>query len=63
MSGFVCGVLDSLAWVELLCMYCHDQEHSKYVNFSEDSGGSNSAITAATYNPFADLKDKMKNNK
>ena len=53
---------DGSNW-ELLCMYCHDQEHSKYVNFSEYGGGSGSAITAATYNPFADLKEKMKNNK
>jgi hypothetical protein len=51
---------DGSNW-ELLCMYCHDQEHSKYVNFSEGSVGSESSITAATHNPFADLKSKMKN--
>jgi hypothetical protein len=53
---------DGSNW-ELLCMYCHDQEHSKFVNFSEDTGGSNSDLKAATFNPFADLKEKMKNNK
>jgi len=53
---------DGSNW-ELLCMYCHDQEHSKYVNFSEDSGDSNSSIAAATFNPFAGLKDKMDKNK
>jgi len=50
---------DGSNW-ELLCMYCHDQEHSKYVSFSEDGASSGSALTAATYNPFADLKEKMK---
>ncbi len=53
---------DGSNW-ELLCMYCHDQEHSKYVNFSEHGGGSDTATEAATHNPFADLKEKMKNNK
>ncbi len=52
---------DGSNW-ELLCMYCHDQEHSKYVNFSE-GGDCSTALTAATFNPFADLKEKMKNNK
>jgi len=53
---------DGSNW-ELLCMYCHDQEYSKYVNFSENGVQASSTITAATYNPFADLKEKMKNNK
>ena len=53
---------DGSNW-ELLCMYCHDQEHSKYVNFSEENGGSTTSVAAATFNPFADLKEKMKNNK
>jgi len=52
---------DGSNW-ELLCMYCHDQEHSKYVNFSEGDSVSESSIAAATFNPFADLKNKMKNN-
>ncbi|MFT5719180.1 MAG: 5-methylcytosine-specific restriction endonuclease McrA [Oleiphilaceae bacterium] len=53
---------DGSNW-ELLCMYCHDHEHSKYVNFVEGDSGSNSDIKAATFNPFADLKEKMKNKK
>ena len=53
---------DGSNW-ELLCMYCHDQEHSKYVNVSEAGGESYSPIAAATYNPFAGLKEKMKNTK
>ena len=42
---------------ELLCVYCHDNEHSRYVDFT---GGHPStaedAPAAATGNPFADLK-------
>lgn len=55
---------DGSNW-ELLCLYCHDEEHSKYVNFSQgnDSGSTKKNISAATHNPFADLKEKMKNGK
>ena len=51
---------DGSNW-ELLCVYCHDNEHSRYV---DDTGGS--AMTAedrpaaATSNPFANLKDLLK---
>ena len=52
---------DGSNW-ELLCIYCHDEEHSKYVNFVQYGGGtsSDSATRPATHNPFADLKEKMK---
>ncbi len=52
---------DGSNW-ELLCLYCHDHEHSKYhehelygstVTPGEDSH------EAATFNPFADLKKMM----
>lgn len=49
---------DGSNW-ELLCLYCHDEEHAKYVNFVQYGSGSNSASAPATFNPFADLKAKM----
>lgn len=53
---------DGSNW-ELLCMYCHDNEHQRYVeaqrgNISGDGGKGRSA----TFNPFADL-DAMLNRK
>ena len=51
---------DGSNW-ELLCLYCHDEEHSKYVNFIQYGGGSDADVTPATHNPFADLKAKIKN--
>ena len=45
---------DGSNW-ELLCLYCHDNEHSRYIDHVEgDTGGAN--VAAATGNPFADLK-------
>lgn len=44
---------------ELLCLYCHDNEHQKYLldgTSAPDSGPN----TAATHQPFANLKDLLK---
>jgi len=49
---------DGSNW-ELLCIYCHDEEHSKYVNFIRYGGVSETEVAPATHNPFADLKQKM----
>lgn len=52
---------DGSNW-ELLCVYCHDNEHSRYI----DNVGRGSAtpggdqLQAATHNPFASLKDLLK---
>jgi len=47
---------DGSNW-ELLCVYCHDNEHSRYV---DHTGGNpldaEDRPVAATSNPFADLK-------
>lgn len=51
---------DGSNW-ELLCIYCHDQEHEKFVNFVQYGSGSDSSSAPATFNPFADLKEKMQN--
>ena len=53
---------DGSNW-ELLCLYCYDEEHSKYVNFSQYGGGADSVIAPATHSPFANLKEQMKNKK
>lgn len=52
---------DGSNW-ELLCIYCHDQEHEKFGNFIQYGSGTGSSSSPATFNPFADLKEKMKGN-
>ena len=54
---------DGSNW-ELLCVYCHDNEHQRQVEF-ETSGrsGGNDAVAAATSNPFANLKSLLERNK
>ena len=54
---------DGSNW-ELLCMYCHDNEHQRQLeaqqgNTSTGSGKSN----ISTHNPFADLKSMLEKNK
>lgn len=52
---------DGSNW-ELLCLYCHDNEHSRYIDHVEgDTGGT--AAAAATGNPFADLKAMLERGK
>ncbi len=49
---------DGSNW-ELLCLYCHDNEHQKYL--LEGTSASESGTDAPeTYRPFANLKDLMK---
>lgn len=50
---------DGSNW-ELLCLYCHDNEHAKYeqMRFGSLPTGKASG-SSATYNPFANLKDLM----
>ena len=50
---------DGSNW-ELLCVYCHDNEHQKQL----EAAAGNTAIgsktpSAATHSPFADLKARM----
>lgn len=51
---------DGSNW-ELLCLYCHDNEHSRYEDYVKGGQyGNGKAQTAeATFNPFADLKSLM----
>lgn len=52
---------DGSNW-ELLCVYCHDNEHSRLI----DGAGTRddaSKPTGASHNPFANLADLLKNKK
>ena len=51
---------DGSNW-ELLCVYCHDNEHSRHIdNTSTDPTKAEDARATATTNPFADLKALLK---
>jgi len=54
---------DGSNW-ELLCLYCHDNEHQRQLE-AEQGNRSISADTCetATYNPFADLKSLLDDDK
>jgi 5-methylcytosine-specific restriction endonuclease McrA len=54
---------DGSNW-ELLCVYCHDNEHQRYEEQSRfgGKGSSESKVQAGTFNPFANLKDMMGKN-
>lgn len=52
---------DGSNW-ELLCLYCHDNEHARFV---DGEGAADSALTrmesdAAVYKPFAELGELLK---
>ena len=53
---------DGSNW-ELLCIYCHENEHARVEDARAGGGGvTNSATekTPATYRPFADLGKKLR---
>lgn len=49
---------DGSNW-ELLCIYCHDEEHTKFENLVRYGSTTDKARAVATHNPFADLKARM----
>jgi 5-methylcytosine-specific restriction endonuclease McrA len=52
--------LDGSNW-ELLCLYCHDNEHQRQLEARQgNTSTAGSKRPAATFNPFADLKDRLK---
>jgi HNH endonuclease len=54
---------DGSNW-ELLCLYCHDNEHQKYEEAMRLGGKTSvSSTTTTTYNPFANLKSIMDSKK
>ena len=52
---------DGSNW-ELLCIYCHDEEHNKFERHVRYGNTKGSEVDPATYNPFAGLKAKMEGN-
>jgi hypothetical protein len=51
---------DGSNW-ELLCLYCHDNEHQRQLEAAQGSGGGLSGPErAATHSPFADLKERLR---
>lgn len=55
---------DGSNW-ELLCLYCHDNEHSRYEETRFGNNAQNNKISTATvtHNPFANLKNLLSNAK
>ena len=53
---------DGSNW-ELLCIYCHDNEHQRQLEALQNNTSADRSVagksTAATYNPFADLKSML----
>jgi 5-methylcytosine-specific restriction endonuclease McrA len=48
---------DGSNW-ELLCIYCHDNEHSRYIDQIQTAGSADTDKKSnATFKPFAGLKD------
>lgn len=50
---------DGSNW-ELLCLYCHDNEHQRLLEGAHGSARSEGAQSGATHNPFAALGDLLK---
>src|SRR5471030_2641673 len=50
---------DGSNW-ELLCLYCHDNEHSRYLEADRGLSLKSAEVAPATHNPFASLAGLMK---
>lgn len=53
---------DGSNW-ELLCIYCHDNEHSRYIDSQYGGSTREEKVEAATHNPFANLAAMLKDKK
>ena len=49
---------DGSNW-ELLCIYCHDNEHQREVEARTGNTGLGNRVARATHAPFADLKKRL----
>lgn len=50
---------DGSNW-ELLCLYCHDNEHQRQIEIMQGGVGPEKSSAGATHKPFADLKNLLK---
>ena len=48
---------------ELLCVYCHDNEHSRYIDSEYAETTADTQKSTTTHNPFADLAAMLKEKK
>lgn len=53
-----CNPPDGSNW-ELLCLYCHDNEHARYLDRSGKPAQPGADAAPATGNPFSDLKSLL----
>ncbi len=53
---------DGSNW-ELLCVYCHDNEHSRHTDAQYGDAASDRQESASTHNPFADLASMLNKKK
>jgi hypothetical protein len=53
---------DGSNW-ELLCIYCHDNEHSRYKDSAFGDASASKQTTTTTHNPFANLAAMLKEKK
>lgn len=53
---------DGSNW-ELLCLYCHDNEHARFLDAEYGDAGSDAPKEKSTHNPFADLAAMLKDEK
>jgi 5-methylcytosine-specific restriction endonuclease McrA len=51
--------VDGSNW-ELLCIYCHDNEHSRYIDSEYGSAVTDKSDNDTKFNPFAGLADLLK---
>ncbi|HEC20028.1 MAG TPA: HNH nuclease family protein [Gammaproteobacteria bacterium] len=49
---------DGSNW-ELLCLYCHDNEHQRQLEAQTGTNSTQTIENTATHNPFAALKDLL----
>lgn len=50
---------DGSNW-ELLCLYCHDNEHARILDEAARGKGAAAQTSVATHNPFANLQSLLK---
>lgn len=53
---------DGSNW-ELLCIYCHDNEHMRYLDAEYGDAAADAPKEGTTHNPFAGLADMLKEKK